>query len=33
MMMMINVPFWGFKNDYSNNDDDDDNNKCSILGF
>ena len=30
-MMMINVPFWGFKNDYSNNDDDD--NKCSILGF
>ena len=28
-VMMINVPFWGFKND----DSDDDDNKYSILGF
>jgi hypothetical protein len=28
MMMMINVPFRGFKNDDSDGDD-----KCSILGF
>jgi hypothetical protein len=39
MMMIINVPFWGFKN-YDSNDDDNDsnnnnnnNNKCSTLGY